>query len=138
MLKNFKFIIFISVLTNSAFSQDLNISNLTISGNRLTFLGNSLEIYSPNQAQYNGNNPLINIGTWGEVNYYSRIGLNYNTLFLKNTTDFKNGLHFVDEFGTITGIGGPALYGENGGVLGTKKENWDGATSAALTWNKNN
>ncbi|MDX2191521.1 MAG: hypothetical protein SFY32_16840 [Bacteroidota bacterium] len=115
----------------------VNIPNLQTNG--ITYTGASFDIFTPVQAQWNGGKPIISMSQYGEIQFNSSPYINYNNIYLKGTGDYSNGLSYTDSFGTTTGIGGPVLFGANGGALGTRPS-WDNAQGkAALTWdNKRN
>ncbi|MDX2194881.1 MAG: hypothetical protein NW207_00555 [Cytophagales bacterium] len=115
-------------LTNSV------IHSLTTNG--ITFTGSHFDLYTPVQAQWNGNKPLMSFSQYGEANFYSTPYLNYNSIYLKGTGDYRSGIRYTDAWGTATGIGGIALFGEHGGVLGSKAGSWDGPETPALSWDK--
>ena len=115
----------------------LSIQNLTLTGNRINYTGTALEFYTPVQAQYNGNKPVLSMSQYGEINFFSSPFLNYNSILLKGTGDYKNGLSYADSFGTTTGIAGAVLFGENGGALGSRLGIGSGE-KVALRWDANN
>ena len=105
--------------------------------NVFSFTGTRLDFYTPVQAQYNGNKPVMSMSQYGEINFYSSPFLNYNSILLKGSGDYKNGLSYTDNFGTTTGINGPVLFGERGGALGTRTGLGQGE-NVALSWDANN
>lgn len=103
----------------------------------ITFTGPKFDIYTPVQGQYNGGNPLLSLSQYGEIKFFSSPFLNYNGMYLKGTGDYSNGISYADSFGTATGIGGTAVFGQNGGVLGTKSNVNLATGKPALTWEAN-
>ncbi|MDX2196942.1 MAG: hypothetical protein NW207_11030, partial [Cytophagales bacterium] len=103
----------------------------------ITFTGATFDIYTHVQAQYNGGKPLLSLSQYGEINYNSSPYMNYNNIYLTGTGNFSNSISYADTFGTLAGIGGPALSGATGGVLGTRPS-WDNAQGKpALSWDAN-
>lgn len=103
--------------------------------NRITFKGSALDFYTPTQAQWNGNKPVLSLTKLGEIEFFSSPTLNYNTIMLKGKGDYNSGLRFGSNDGGATGFAGPMLYGENGGALGSNTANDNSKiTNVALKW----
>ncbi|MDX2189653.1 MAG: hypothetical protein SFY32_07300 [Bacteroidota bacterium] len=110
---------------------------LQINNGNITFTGSTFGIYTPVQAQWNGAKALVTYSQYGEIQYNAGQFLNYNALYLKGTSDQKNGLFYSGNFGSTTGFNGPVVFGEDGGALGssTQSNPWDAnGKSVALTW----
>ncbi|MDX2194797.1 MAG: hypothetical protein NW207_00130 [Cytophagales bacterium] len=108
--------------------------------NRITFKGTDLEIFTPVQAQWNGNKPIIEMSQYGEIKFNSTPFLNYNAIYFKGAGGYNNGLRIGDNFGGSSGFEGPILFGENGGALGSSisNQNWStSGTKTALYWDNN-
>ncbi len=105
--------------------------------NGITFTGSKFDIYTPVQGQYNGGKPIMSMTQFGQLEINSNPVLNYNTIYLKNGTDFNNGIRHGNGFGTASGFEGPVVFGQNGGALGssTANSNWNTTgTNVALSW----
>ncbi|TAF75516.1 MAG: hypothetical protein EAZ53_05295 [Bacteroidetes bacterium] len=127
-------------LVKNVTAQDTNVSNLTITGTKIEFQGASLDFYTPVQGQWNGNKPIISMSQYGEINFNSSPYFNYNTIYLKGTSDYNNGIRHGNTFGTVTGFEGPIVFGQNGGALGSSisNSNWNATgTKVALSWTAN-
>ncbi|TAF75964.1 MAG: hypothetical protein EAZ53_04555 [Bacteroidetes bacterium] len=131
-----------SILQNSilGLSNTINAQNSQLQSlnNGITFTGSKFDIYTPVQAQYNGNKPILSISQYGQMNFFSSPVLNYNAIQLKGSGDYNNGIRHGNNFGGTTNFEGPIIFGQNGGALGssTANANWETAgTKTALTWN---
>ncbi len=102
--------------------------------NRITYNGTAFEFFSPTQAQFNGNKPVLSLGKYGDIQFNSSPILNYNPLLLKN--DNNNGIKYGEDYGGATNFKGPIVFGENGGALGSAPTNhWDDPNrKTALKW----
>jgi hypothetical protein len=122
-------------------SNPVTITGSASTPNRIHFEGSSLDFYTPVQAQWNGDKPLMSMSQYGEINFNSSPILNYNAINFKGGGDYNNGMRYGEDFGGINGFKGPIIYGENGGALGSSvnNQNWEPAgTKAALRWDNLN
>jgi hypothetical protein len=55
-----------------------------------------------------------------------------NTLYLKGITDTYNGLKWSSSFGNVSVMNGPSLFGQTGGVLGTRSTS--SVNTAVIYW----